>query len=1251
MSFLSIASVNVNGLRNDFKRNVFFEFLKRHKYSIVFVQETHSEEGDESVWTTQWQGKTYFNHGNRQSRGVAIFISDKLNLEITDIDKDKEGRWIKGNIKWNNELLSIASVYAPNELYARAQFFDSLCDRIDLNRYIIGGDFNCNIDKNTTDPSKIIMQNVLNEKDILDVWRTVHPDEPGYTHYHKVTKKPSRIDYILTSSNLINNVTDITVYTHGLSDHHVLNMKINNPQVCHGNGRWICNNSLLKEDDCILRINIFWKYWSTQKMYHDTLLEWWEIGKFRIKEIIQGYGKEKSRKQNHKHDVMQKQYISLINDPEKSKVDAIKDLEAQLKKYELDEWEKAKIRVRNVVKNEGEKPSKFFLNMEKQQINNGKIDKLVTSEGQYLDEPSSMLNLVNGFYSNLYTAEDISVCDLNEIVSKIETKDITNEVSENLDSDLTKDEVKLALFQMNKNKSPGLDGLTVEFYQSFWSVISDDFIAVLNDCYKIGQLCKSMNIGLIRLIYKMRGSKFDLKNWRPISLLNVDYKLLAKVLTNRLKQAMPFIIGDEQTCGVPGRKIHDNLTLLRDSIDYINWNNKEAAVLCIDQEKAFDRINWNYMFTMLEKLGIPPKFIQWVKLLYSNPVSCVIVNNFIGRPFQVSRGIRQGCPLSPLLYAVCAEGLGTLIRINNGLHGIQCPGGTECVKIIQHADDATVFISKESDFQVITDVLCNYCKGSGSKVNTSKTTGLWLGNWKNRKDKPCGFNWNNDKLKILGILFGNNVTPANNWDPVISKLKCKLNMFRQRDLNLAGKAVIVNVMVGSRLNYVGSIVSCPEECVKKIENIIFSFYWSGKPDKIKRATITGPRYMGGTGLLDVRVRLRCLKLMWLSNYIKSNSKWKSFFNYWIEKPGESHSLGWYVFGKTKKKSLQTTPFYTDLFAAYDKSGGVFRPDLSSALEVMNIPLWNNSVVTVNKDKVLASNVLKRNNIVKFQHVVKNNRLITFKELARKCKIHPINAGRIVKRLEQNINPVLFKEKRCGPNNHPSRWLKFQIDPGDEGLVPFSKVTTKLMYKSLKVKDFVPPKAQEKWASILGLSVNFDWANIWTKLNMNNIMDAKDKDILFRLYHRILPTRDKLNRMEITDRVDCPFCKSDTETVEHLFLYCNKMVEPWLYVESLIRKQTGCRFFCLSDCIRILCMNLSFVSMIIVSIMINVIWRTRCDLVFNEDKVFTTNIIKNYKEAFRSFLLRERNRLKTNSFNKLYKSLCVLNEDETPKFTF
>ena len=119
---------------------------------------------------------------------------------------------------------------------------------------------------------------------------------------------------------------------------------------------------------------------------------------------------------------------------------------------------------------------------------------------------------------------------------------------------------------------------------------------------------------------------------------------------------MPEIIQEEQTCGVKGRNIHDNLMILRDTVDYVNNENIQTAMLSIDQEKAFDRIEWNYLYSVMEKMGIPVELIKWIKIMYSNPVSAIIVNNFITEPFSVTRGIRQGCPLSPLLYTIiCAE--------------------------------------------------------------------------------------------------------------------------------------------------------------------------------------------------------------------------------------------------------------------------------------------------------------------------------------------------------------------------------------------------------------------------------------------------------------------------------------------------------------------------------------------------------------------------------------------------------------------
>ena len=177
--------------------------------------------------------------------------------------------------------------------------------------------------------------------------------------------------------------------------------------------------------------------------------------------------------------------------------------------------------------------------------------------------------------------------------------------------------------------------------------MKNDFYEVDQASKQKGDLPNSMYTALIRLIFKNKGEKIDLKNWRPISLLNVDYKIIAKAVTNRLSKFMPHIIGEEQSCGVNGRNIHDNLSILRDVTDYVNIFNTRAALLSIDQEKAFDRVDRNYLFSVMEKMGLPVNLINWIKVLYTKTRSSVIVNNFIGESFEVKRGIRQGCPLSP----------------------------------------------------------------------------------------------------------------------------------------------------------------------------------------------------------------------------------------------------------------------------------------------------------------------------------------------------------------------------------------------------------------------------------------------------------------------------------------------------------------------------------------------------------------------------------------------------------------------------
>lgn len=193
------------------------------------------------------------------------------------------------------------------------------------------------------------------------------------------------------------------------------------------------------------------------------------------------------------------------------------------------------------------------------------------------------------FYSSLFSA-----CDVDGNVQA----DLLSNVSSFLSADqagscegyLTTSEVYTALNGMARGKSPGSDGLPMEFYAAFWDTLGSDLVEVFNASLDLGFLSPSQRIALISLIYK-KGDRFLHKNWCPISLLNVDYKLCACALAGRLLNVLQHVIHPDQTCGVRGHYIGENVALLRDVVHYVNENNLPAAVLALDQEKAFDRID------------------------------------------------------------------------------------------------------------------------------------------------------------------------------------------------------------------------------------------------------------------------------------------------------------------------------------------------------------------------------------------------------------------------------------------------------------------------------------------------------------------------------------------------------------------------------------------------------------------------------------------------------------------------------------
>ena len=173
----------------------------------------------------------------------------------------------------------------------------------------------------------------------------------------------------------------------------------------------------------------------------------------------------------------------------------------------------------------------------------------------------------------------------------------------------------LRVKSLNLNKCPGPDGLTLEFYLQFWDLLGPLLVPAFNECFRDSHLCDSMTTSLTRLIFKKTDDVRDLKNWRQISLINVDYKICSKAITLRLSKVLASTVSPDQTCSFPRRSILSNVTLLRDVLDYIDRTGKTGILISLDQEKAFDRVDHSFLLSLLERFGFGPDFINWVKTL------------------------------------------------------------------------------------------------------------------------------------------------------------------------------------------------------------------------------------------------------------------------------------------------------------------------------------------------------------------------------------------------------------------------------------------------------------------------------------------------------------------------------------------------------------------------------------------------------------------------------------------------------------
>ena len=333
---------------------------------------------------------------------------------------------------------------------------------------------------------------------------------------------------------------------------------------------------------------------------------------------------------------------------------------------------------------------------------------------------------------------------------------------------LTLKECEEVLKTFKSNKSPGNDGLTIEFYKKFWPLLGTHMMNSFNETYRLGELSSSQKQAVITLLDKGK-DRLLLKNWRPISLLNLDYKIMSKVLAYRVKEVLPHIIHHDQTGYVKDRYIGEAVRVIQDIMEYTDVKKIPGIMLFIDFEKAFDSIEWNYVLKCLDKFNFGPSFCKWVRILYTDIYSSVINNGTTSGYFSLHRGVRQGDPLSPYLFIIGLEILSISIRMNDSIKGIDILG--QIVKMTQYADDMNGFVADVKSAEHLLSTLLKFERVSGLKVNMDKTEAMWLGSMKKSKSKPLAIKWSSTLLKGLGVYhsYDKNEAEMANFKPKLKK--------------------------------------------------------------------------------------------------------------------------------------------------------------------------------------------------------------------------------------------------------------------------------------------------------------------------------------------------------------------------------------------------------------------------------------------------------------------------------------------------
>ena len=896
MSNISLVSLNINGLNNPVKRGKVILKMRKVKAQIIFLQETHLSKEEHEKLKKFGYRKTYYSTCRQsRKRGVAIMIQNTVNFECLKEINDDEGRYVIVKGKLENKMITLVNVYAPPE--SDKHFFKALFSTISSEAegiMMCAGDFNVildhKIDTTSKKKNKIHLTKFMNmslkEQGMKDVWREFHPTEKDYTHYSNTHKTHSRIDYVFMNSWDLHRVKECKIGVADVSDHNAVHLTVLLDSR-HKNTTWRMNvgimNSKVITEQIKKEIKNCIEDNDTEEI-KPTIL--WDTLKAVIRgKLIAITSQQKKLKQAaylNLTDKLKNLETKYQNTKKTQLLQEVKTIKEEIDKLLKDEIEKKLRFMKQQYYETGPKATRILARRIRKQQVQSTIPKIRDPQSDKLEyEVAEIENIFKNYYKKLYSQPPSSSEEAKrQFLNSLDLPAIGELQNNKLTAPITPDEISKTISKLKANKTPGGDGFPSEWYRAFKQELIPLLTASFNWTLKEGQLPPSWKEAIISLVPKEGKDTEYCNNYRPISVLNVDYKIYTSIIAQRYKTLMNDLIDEDQTGFIAGRQTQDSIRRTIQIVNTIQSNKNSAILLSLDAEKAFDSVNWNFLYLVLERFGFNKDSVNCVKTIYQNPTARIKVNGNLTDRILLERGTRQGCCLSPLLFALYIEPLAQAIRQNEKVKGINIKGQEHTISLF--ADDILIYLDRpNTNFIQLMHLIDEFGIHSGYKINVNKTQILTFNYTPSLEiKKTYQLKWHAKTIKYLGVTLTKRLSDLYkaNYDQIHLQISRDIERWTTLLLDLNSRIEVIKINIFPRLLYyfLSLPIKIPQEKFKIWDKMISRFIWNGKRPRIKYSTLQLGKEKGGMGLPKLKDYYRAAQLrpiiMWCDK--DYNAKWK-----------------------------------------------------------------------------------------------------------------------------------------------------------------------------------------------------------------------------------------------------------------------------------------------------------------------------------------------------------------------------------------